>query len=102
MRPDLFLHCMRALSHAPHFVHRMRTGLKEARRRLGYGSPAKGLATLTGGVLDELLVSAVTPNRHTPRRGRPPHLNMATDPFPLAEPRKGRNALDLREACAAL
>ena len=109
--PDRFLRCLRALSRSPRFVHRMRKGLKEARRRLSYSSPAPGDrgSTLTrggagsAGALEELLVSVATPNRHTPRRMVGKNLlNTATDPLPLAEPRKGRNAVDLREACAAL
>ena len=53
--------------------------------------------------LIKLLVSALTPNRHTPLRtvGKSGwHINTATDPPPLAQPRKGRNAVDLREACS--
>ena len=49
--PDRFLHCLRALSRSPRFVRGMRKGLKEARRRLSYSSPAPGDrgSTLTRG-----------------------------------------------------
>lgn len=111
--PARFLRCLRALRRTPSFVRRMRRGLKEARRQLGYTTRGAAATNTTAysGALDQLLVSAVSSNRHTPKRmvrqerGVEPwmhDLNMASWPLPLAEPRKGRNALDLREACGAI
>lgn len=115
--PRRFLRCLRSLRNTPSFVRRMQQGLKMARKQLGYGplggtsneEHAQNDVSDYEGALEQLLVSAVTPNRHTPRRidvrngpARLDHINTATDPPPLQQPRKGRNALDLRDACSIM